>query len=258
MRRGVSAALGTTALGFATMASAADIGPGHRAAPAAPTAVPYSWTGCYLGGHVGGGWNDTRWVNRVNTTLWGDFPPGQSIDTDASGVAGGGQFGCNYQFNALVVGVEGTYSAADIDGTRRSVIGAGDDVFHSEIASIFTVTGRLGLAWDRWMIYGKGGYAATRARVAISDAVGPNVGSGSIARWHDGWTAGVGIEYAFTPSLIFGIAYDFIDVGSKRYEFAGGAAGSYQFDVDPRYVHLITARLSWKFGWPAAPVAARF
>src|SRR5689334_19905965 len=71
----------------ASQASAADL---PRKAPAyAPPPPPMmTWTGCYLGGNIGG--------------AFGHF----SIDTpfgtaseDGSGFAGGGQIGCDYQFS---------------------------------------------------------------------------------------------------------------------------------------------------------------
>src|SRR5229473_2804992 len=31
-----------------------------KARPVAPPVVIYNWSGCYIGGNVGGGWNETR------------------------------------------------------------------------------------------------------------------------------------------------------------------------------------------------------
>ena len=48
-------------LGATCVASAADM-----AFKARPAYAPlYNWTGCYIGGNVGGGWNPNGYVSRV-------------------------------------------------------------------------------------------------------------------------------------------------------------------------------------------------
>ena len=69
----------------ASQASAADL---PRKAPAyiPPAPPPITWTGCYIGGNIGGVFGDGE-----------DFPfVGFS---NGSGFAGGGQIGCDYQFS---------------------------------------------------------------------------------------------------------------------------------------------------------------
>src|ERR1700737_2883730 len=61
-------------------------------APRASVVPPlYSWTGCYIGPNVGGGWSGTTF--KDTTTLI-------RLETKnaASGVFGGGQVGCDYQY----------------------------------------------------------------------------------------------------------------------------------------------------------------
>jgi outer membrane immunogenic protein len=41
-------------------ASAADMAPRYTKAPVAAPIMTYSWTGCYIGGNVGGGWERVR------------------------------------------------------------------------------------------------------------------------------------------------------------------------------------------------------
>jgi len=76
-----------------------------------------SWTGFYLGAHVGAGWNSNS-INNVNDPLdpftFG-FPFGSGT---ANGMLGGFQGGFNYQIAPkLVIGIEGEYSFSDIKGT---------------------------------------------------------------------------------------------------------------------------------------------
>src|SRR5258708_5087556 len=67
----------------------------------APTMAPialYNWTGCYIGGHIGGAFSDDTATNRL----------GASRSHNSSGFVGGGQIGCDYQFApSWVLGAEG-------------------------------------------------------------------------------------------------------------------------------------------------------
>src|SRR5258708_38719898 len=85
--------------------------PVYKAPP--PPMPVYSWTGCYIGGHIGGGYAWTENANLANTSAFGDFFPGQGYANRTSGWMGGGQLGCNYQISRFVIGIEGTYSGAD-------------------------------------------------------------------------------------------------------------------------------------------------
>src|SRR3981081_4685370 len=74
-----------------------------------PPAPAFSWSGRYIGGSIGAGYAWTENTNTVNTSSFGDFLPGQGYANHTSGVAGGGQLGCNYQISRFVIGVEGSY-----------------------------------------------------------------------------------------------------------------------------------------------------
>src|SRR5262245_54389260 len=81
-------------------------------APPAPIITLYSWTGCYIGGHVGYAWGKKR-IDPVGFIL----PPGVDFDHDVDGFVAGGQIGCNlWQRDRWVFGIEGQVSWADIDG----------------------------------------------------------------------------------------------------------------------------------------------
>jgi hypothetical protein len=61
----------------------------------APAAIPVTgWTGCYLGGNIGAGWQRTA----VTDAEPGTPPPLDAGADTGTGVAGGGQLGCDYQF----------------------------------------------------------------------------------------------------------------------------------------------------------------
>src|SRR5262245_59529993 len=104
MKRVLLSAIALAALAGAP-ASAADLTlPAYKPPPL--LRVSFSWTGCYVGGNVGG-----LWVNRTFTDqLVGDPFYGQTFNRNTSAWIGGVQAGCNYQFGAgWVVGIQGDY-----------------------------------------------------------------------------------------------------------------------------------------------------
>src|SRR5882757_5650346 len=118
---------------------------------AAPPVYAYNWTGCYVGGNVGGLWARKDW------TVTGT---GQAIGShDADSWLGGVQGGCNYQFaGGWVVGIQGDYDWTDAKGSSADLIANGFSE-QSKIRSLASVTGRVGYAWDRFLGYVKGGGA---------------------------------------------------------------------------------------------------
>ena len=98
--------LATVALGAlaAAPAMAADLRTPAYKAPPPPPPVYFSWTGCYVGGNIGGLW--------VNKDVTGPF--GGTVSADGSSWAAGLQAGCNYQFaGGFVIGIQGDYDWAD-------------------------------------------------------------------------------------------------------------------------------------------------
>src|SRR5919201_4921536 len=150
MRAGIA----LVAFGLAGHVNAADLGirQPYRAPPVVPPIIPlYNWTGCHIGGHVGGGWGE----KIVSAPA---LAPGISVAGDTNGFLGGGQLGCDYQFASnLVIGLEGDGSAADITGEINATVLGISGTAHARTDWIASATARLGFAWDRWLIYVKGG-----------------------------------------------------------------------------------------------------
>ncbi|WP_128928504.1 outer membrane protein [Bradyrhizobium guangxiense] len=256
MKRSILTAIAASLL-FTTAASAADLAarPYTKAPP--PVVAVYDWTGFYIGGHLGGAWTNEQWINTANTTAFGDLSPGQGFSQRGSGVFGGGQIGYNWQVNNFVLGLEGTISGMGNKGTVvNTVFGAGlDDVFSWRTDWMATVVGRAGVAFNNNLFYVKGGYAGVNNKLSVSDTVGAT-GSGSQTTWHNGWTVGAGWEYGITRNWIVGVEYDYAAFQTKSYQLAGAAAPAvYTFDVKPKDIQSVVARLSYKFG---GPVVAKY
>jgi outer membrane immunogenic protein len=200
-------------IGFAGAAAAADL---PLRAPAAVAADPvlFSWTGCHVGGNVGAA------ISEDKTTA---PATGASRSFGATGFAGGGQIGCDYQFAPRwVVGVEGR---ADWSGLKS--IHAGQVTFfqggsapaQGTVVNNFlaSATGRLGYSFaDRWLVFARGGAAWTRERIdsAFTNLAGIPVDP-SATMTRTGWTAGGGVEWAFAPQWSATLEYNYYDFGRQ-------------------------------------------
>jgi outer membrane immunogenic protein len=168
-----------------------------KAKPQVPPAPYVSWTGCYVGGNGGGAWSQTHHTFDDGRIL------SENFDFDASTWIGGGQVGCQYQFDrSWVIGVEGTWDALGFNQTDNSAITPGDTRrFKND--QIATVVGRLGYTWDRVMLYGLGGYAAARIDTAAFEPI-PGAAMDN-SQWQSGVTAGGGLEYMVWQNVVLGV-----------------------------------------------------
>ena len=175
-------------------APAADMArPVYKAPPAGVLPVAYDWTGFYVGGHVGYGWAEKDWRDAF----------GLNLSNRASGFLGGGQVGFNYQINQFVLGVEGDFSWSGINGSTSTgpLVGAPlGNGFNTDVNWVSTLTGRAGLAFDRWLVYGKGGVAWANDSFSTNRYTLPaTVG---VKETRIGWTVGAGVEYAFATTMM--------------------------------------------------------
>jgi outer membrane immunogenic protein len=198
---------------------------------------PWNWTGFYVGGHAGYAWSDVTWDN-VSLT-------GEPVSSDASGFIGGGQVGYNWQFGQVVLGIEGTYSGAALSEDARSTVAPATVTYSTDVNNIGTVTGRLGFAADKFLIYAKGGWATATVDVSGRNTALPD--SFSISDRRNGWTVGGGLEYMATRNLSVGLEYSYIDLGSSNY--AGVTATALPFTITnaDTQIHSVTARLNYRF-----------
>lgn len=232
--RSVAALTGAILAASATWGVAADLP--ARGPLKAPAFAPYDWTGVYVGGHIGGGW-----INQSATFLATDGAPldpaGTSYGTNHSGFLGGAQIGYNYQIQSVVLGI-----GADIAWTNSSADTVTDgalvpgSIIHTQGKTewLATLTGRLGYAWNNWLVYGKAGAAWAHevyGGYAVVAGVPTTYNNESSTR--TGWTVGTGVEWAFAPKWSIFVEYDYLDFGTKNINLnAPGVTSNY--DVKTR------------------------
>ena len=179
--------------------SAADLA--VKARPYVPPAPIWSWTGFYLGVHVGAGWGTTE-TATTGFAFDNEFDPfGLAVAQNSrSGFLGGVQAGYNWQSGIAVFGIQADFAGADIKGTTPCVV-----VFSCTTKSdwLATVSGRLGaVVAERGLIYVKGGAAWLNNKHSVADPLGligfPGQELANTSRTDLGWLLGFGVEYAFT------------------------------------------------------------
>jgi outer membrane immunogenic protein len=230
--------LATVALAaLVSSASAADLGARPYTKAPAPIAAAYNWSGFYVGVMGGYGWSDEVNVAGIATT-----------GADIQGGFGGGTVGFNYQApgSMFVFGVEADAAWSDINHTEAF---GGFAFAREKIKSFGSVTGRIGVAVDSVLLYGKGGYAwaenefsATVLGLTLADS-----------QFHSGWTIGGGAEWAFSGPWSAKAEYMFARYDSENY-FTGLVPPGIGFGMD---VHTVKAGINYRFGW-GGPVAARY
>jgi outer membrane immunogenic protein len=253
------------ALTTATSASAADF-----KGPAPAAVAPWSWSGFYLGAHVGYGWardpfNDAIFGNKI--------PP--LLGINSNGFLGGFQAGANVQHGPWVGGLEIDLSGTNIKGSTSSsgTIEINPGEFLGTTFSqtdkfdwIGSARARFGyVPWSNWLLYGTGGLAWTRFNQTqqvdiVINAGGTNATATQIIStpsWRFGWVAGAGVETRLWDSnwlaRVEYLHFDFRDSGNFISTEGGGSTS------DNLTVDVVRAGLSYKFGlglWAGTASAA--
>jgi outer membrane immunogenic protein len=215
----------------------------------APHVHGYSWTGCYVGGHGGGLWANKEW------TLGPPDAPVLLGSNDLNSWLGGVQAGCDYEIGGgFVFGIQGDYAWANSTGSHNDVLIDGTRN-QSRIRSLSTFTLRAGYAWDRFLGYVKGGHAWEGDNYDRFDLVtGALVGSSNETR--DGWTVGVGGEYAFTNFLSGFVEYNYYAFGIGTLRFID-PAGAFNDNIIIRERKSVV-RAGLNLRWGGRPVVASY
>jgi outer membrane immunogenic protein len=206
---------------------------------AAPAPV-YDWTGCYIGAQVGGGFMHDSNVDDSDDPIF-----------HGGGAIAGGQVGCNLQVvQQLVVGIEGEgwwSGLSNPSGTTQLSTTSYPtymETYQSNSSSLTrnswdaTAVVRLGWAFDRVLLYGKGGvafggftfsnvdnysYVYTNSGGTNYSYTSSQTGSATLT----GIVLGVGLEWAFGGNWIGRVEGDYINFARTNVPFMGSYSYTY-------------------------------
>jgi outer membrane immunogenic protein len=170
------------------------------------------------------------------------------VGTESSGGAVGGHIGYSVQSGSVVAGIEVSFTSLIMDAARDTGLEGTTAFGESRIDNLVLVTGRLGWAFDRSLIYAKGGWAS--ADVDLNFGVGTTL-TGTTSGRENGWTAGLGWAHALTKDVSVAVEYNYVhlDIDDRAYTILPGnvcinpACGVRDAEAD---IHSVTVRLNVK------------
>jgi outer membrane immunogenic protein len=240
--------------------------------PAASQSV--DWSGVYVGGFAGVAWMDSTSATDLSGEWDNPLNPLNQVDRDAllpflnsgmdnTGAIGGAAVGYNWQVDSTLFGVEADYSAFDGRNSMTSAVTAANPYrveASTDVDWVATLRGRLGVAFDRSLVYVTGGFAFGERKFnqSIVQLNVPYVETGASSSAKAGWVLGAGIEHALDDKWSFRLQYQHVDLGSE----SGGSAGvcppplvadcavyTGSHKVDFAF-DSVTAGISYRFGGP--------
>jgi outer membrane immunogenic protein len=160
-------------------------------------AFAYDWSGFYAGVQGGYTWNKA-------TLLGAD----QNIDNGSVGA----HAGYNFQSGSIVYGIENDFNY-NFDNDKQA-----------NLEWDASGRARLGYALDRTLLFTTAGLAAAGGKVDVPSA-------GKKDDILIGWTAGVGVEHAFSDNILLRGEYRYTDFGKKDFGSTAGDFGATQQKV---------------------------
>ena len=196
--------------------------------PTRPLSDQYNWSGFYVGLNAGGAFGTT-----TSTVAAG----GGSASVNERGFIGGAQVGANYQTGPMVWGFEADYDPSTQNQSLPSGVLSGST---SAMPWLATLRGRVGMAFDRALVYGTAGGAAGE----LKSTFGIPAGTTSTTVTYGTWTAGGGIEYGITDNISARVEYLYL----QKDNIPTGVIGSPATTITSHLENsLVRAGLNYRF-----------
>lgn len=163
----------------------------YKAKPA-KFAPAQTWTGPYVGGHLGYGEAGYRGI--FDSSELPAFPEqaGFLEHLNLSGFAAGLHAGYNWQSGVYVFGIEGDATLTDWNDHVDDAAGGGTDAIEGKIGYLATLRARIGIEHAGSLAYVTGGLAASNARYT---AIDDDSFAASVSFNDVGFVYGGGVEY---------------------------------------------------------------
>jgi outer membrane immunogenic protein len=243
MKMHLLASAAILAIAAASSAGAADLP--MKAAPYVAPAPVFTWTGCYVGGHVGYGWSKPRFTDHnTSSELIDTSGLGRSVAGKANGGIFGGQIGCDYQFNGnFVIGISGSASGASMTGTTLDPFNDGEfNAITAKTNWLADISGRIGYAFGDSLLYVKGGAAWVNTDYIHTGFLAEGTSFGGRTA---GSLAGVGFEHYIVPNWTIFAEYNHYFFNSKTFTSAGVCSGCL-LDVK-QDIDVVKVGVNWRF-----------
>jgi outer membrane immunogenic protein len=219
------------------------------------TASPmaYNWTGFHVGGFGGWAFGDID-ATGLESTVGTFYNISNTYGFDDNGFVAGAQVGVDWQWRWFVLGLGADAGFLDLDGSVVDPTSPGGDTVTSFSSDFHaTITARGGVAFDRLLVFAKGGVAFLNAEAETVDACviapcGPLTVSASDEDVLFGVTAGGGLEYALTDRWSAGAEYRWVHIFDELHP-AGFVTPSDPFSQIVTVNDTHTVRGSLNFRW---------
>ncbi|RTL55401.1 MAG: porin family protein [Bradyrhizobiaceae bacterium] len=226
MRKAAILVTAVFGVGLSHAAFAADL-PAKVYTKAPPPPVTYGWTGSYVGGYIGGAFND----GNVTTTAPGDvatYSPGSSF-------IGGLTSGYNYQFAPnWLIGYESETGYLQYKA-HGNFAGSGGAVYTHSDSWYSSWAGRFGYVSGPSLFYAKGGVTLSR----FDSTATPAGITYDHQRYEIGYAVGGGWEYMLNNMWSVKAEYLYLGFGDKL------SAGPTNTDLAG--VHTVKVGMNYKW-----------
>jgi outer membrane immunogenic protein len=226
----------------------------------------YRWSGAYAGVNLGGAAGVSALRTSVERPGAYFLPPDVtqigdlgSMNSSPTGFTGGMQLGYNCQHESVVLGLEADLNALQLSDTQKQTGRYNSSPANSFALSqsirtdwLVTVRPRLGVVFDRLLVYGTGGVALTKFKYTedFTDTFSPALNHASISETRLGWTVGGGAEFSLQEHWSLKGEYLYADFGkvSTTSMLTAPPGKPDRFDHSATFnVHLVRVGLNYRF-----------
>lgn len=225
---------------------------------------PVNWSGLSVGGSVGGLWGQSK--QEQAGLVFDDI---ERVKPRVAGVYVGGQVGYDYQVGNIVLGVAGDAGFANAKGGRGCASDFDGNLFNCQtnVDALYMATGRVGYAFDRTLLYVKGGaaFADTSEKqqnnfanqpTFLQQQFGVVLGDSNVKAVSAGWTVGAGFEYALNKNWSAKAEYLHYQLDRENYARVNSAVAPNSAFVSAQHSgDIVKVGVNYRFNFDPVAVA---